>query len=238
MPKAPVTPLARRGRSANGCLNLSRGVELGHLLIVSIYDLTNQLVMLKKMLNLKDNYNCQLRGNKASILTFIISKTVLNRQKMNSKFTNFNYSNEWAKDNTLGGKAKEFYWKMDDTNSLHISRLFKNKEDLRQHDVEFSAPQLDLIMAYVEEAEIVRLGNSVSKLTDGSEKEGLGRFILESLNLPLTTAQASSQIATLFVQAAIWQLERKGGMQFKANKVSWKELLRNYYNRGTNTVIN
>jgi hypothetical protein len=45
----------------------------------------------------------------------------------------------------------------------------------------------------------VRLSNNVSKLKDGTEKEGLGKFLFDQLGWDTTESQLASQLAALFV---------------------------------------
>ncbi|MEZ0610526.1 hypothetical protein ACAW74_18575 [Fibrella sp. WM1] len=134
----------------------------------------------------------------------------------------------WGDNITLGGKAKAFQWKLDDTFTLHINRPFENG------NIKFTAEQLDRIADYVAQNCEVALGNSVSKLADGTEREGLGKFMHNSMGLTITEAQTSSQLAALFVQACIWKWnDQKRGMTFRIIRTNWRQELRRYYDQAT-----
>ncbi len=134
----------------------------------------------------------------------------------------------WVYSTTLGSREKKFHWKIDDEVNLHILRQFK----LAKYDTNdrLSTEQIGQIADFVSRNGEVRLSNNVVKLGKGTEKEGLGRFMFETFDLTPTKAQASSQLAALFVDAGIWKWnEKKRGMAFQTNTIHWKDTLRAYY---------
>lgn len=134
----------------------------------------------------------------------------------------------WVYSTTLGGKEKKFYWKIDSDLNLNIKRQFKSVKTSTSNDL--SVGQINQIVDYVSQNGEVTLSNNVMKLVKGTEKEGLGKFMLETFSLTTTAAQAASQLAALFVDAGIWKWnEKKRGMSFKANTIDWKDTLRSYY---------
>lgn len=167
---------------------------------------------------------------------YVLPKPIDQQLNMSNQFTSTNIDESWVRRVTLGVKAKAFHWKLDDAANLCIIRYFENKAgEQQQANVSFSVEQINKIVEYVAQAlkGEVALANNVEKLADGTEQEGLGRFMYEHFSPNTTVAQSSSQLAAIFVEAGIWQWNGKQiGMTFKANLVDWQNLLRKYYERG------
>lgn len=137
-------------------------------------------------------------------------------------------SSGWCKDFTLGGKSKEFRWRLDSTRSLSISREFKGDN---QNDRKITFEGLTAIQDYVQKSGWTDLANSVSKLKDKTEKEGLGKFLHEELGWDTTDAQLASQLFALFVRAGVWMRNegKKRNIQVKAQSNNWYEDLEAFY---------
>lgn len=70
-----------------------------------------------------------------------------------------------------------------------------------------------------------------------TEKEGLGRFLYETMGWDITTARLASQLAALFVEAGIWHWNgRRRGMRFNSVTDNWQEALRHQYKRRLNEI--
>ena len=154
---------------------------------------------------------------------------------MTLKSTPYNVDESWVRRVTLGIKAKPFHFKFDDAEHLSVIRYFETKAgDSQPAHVRFSVEQIDQVVDYVaQHGGEVPLANNVEKLADGTEQEGLGRFMYETFGRITVEAQTSSQLAAIFVEAGIWQWNGKQmSMTFKANAVDWKNVLRKYYERG------
>lgn len=133
----------------------------------------------------------------------------------------------WAITNTLGSKEKLFKWRIDNS-KLEIYREMKNGPECRS----VTLIDLDRIHSYVKKNNWTHLANSVSKVPNGTEKEGIGRFMYEELGLTVNDAQLASHISALFCQAGIW--ESNGvvkGMMFRNVKDDWKITLIDLYKR-------
>ena len=101
---------------------------------------------------------------------------------------------------TLGGRKKDFKYQIDSDGSISIWREFQNKKDF------FSKEELKYIFEELEKlGNPFFLGNSVSKLKDGKEKEGIGKIVYDyELNQKSTTkAQATSQLVAIFKELGI-----------------------------------
>lgn len=136
----------------------------------------------------------------------------------------------WAVAHTLGSKEKLFKWSIDNDN-LTVLRIIGSKEN--RLSVAFE--NLDQIHSYVSNNNWTHLANSVSKISNGTEKYGIGRFIYEYLNLSVSEAQLASHIAALFCQAGIW--ESNGvvkGMMFRKIKDDWKTALIKWFIKNKN----
>jgi hypothetical protein len=122
---------------------------------------------------------------------------------------------------TLGGKAKPFRWKVDEVGDLLIERKFdlKSSPEPTVHYTKFSVEEIQAIAIYVEQNGWTDLANNISKLGNGTEKEGIGKFLYNDLNCDITKCQASSQLSAIFTHAGIWEHNGKSrSMQFCSEK--------------------
>lgn len=131
----------------------------------------------------------------------------------------------WAYDYTLGGKKKEFQWRMDNYN-LHIRRIIKDV----YFDKIILEKELNLIQDYVIKDKWTDLANNVEKLKRGDEKDGLGKFLYKELSWSITDSQLASHIGAIFTHSMVWRDNgKKRGIQFARQNDNWKDRLRNYY---------
>ncbi|WP_209121150.1 hypothetical protein [Alkalihalobacillus sp. BA299] len=135
-------------------------------------------------------------------------------------------NNDWIHSNTLGGKAKAFWWKVDREGSLIIKRKFKS-DSITQKKI--SKMELEQINNYMKQKDWVDLANSVDKLSNGTEKEGLGKFLYNDLGWKVIDAQLASHIGVIFTFIDCWEYNRrKRGIQFKLKRFDWEHLLEDY----------
>jgi hypothetical protein len=124
---------------------------------------------------------------------------------------------------TLGGKAKEFEWKYDGEKII-ISREFGKLHNNIQ--TEFTNNEISLILSYIKYKGKAYLSNSVSKLQDGTEKDGIGKFIYENIKSDTTFAQTASQLVSIFVKANILEYNgKKRNMEFWLVDEEWEKAL-------------
>ena len=129
---------------------------------------------------------------------------------------------------TLGGKHKKFWWKINEDDSLVIIRKF-NSDNGKITLETFTAKEIENIQQFINDTNIP-LANNVQKIKDGTEKEGLGKFLYEKLNKNTTQAQLASHISTIFYHSSIWGYNgKKRGMLFWKKSKDWKSLLNSYY---------
>jgi len=134
-------------------------------------------------------------------------------------------SMEWMKGNTLSSKHKDFRWKFTNEEGLVIKRIFKDEVE---HTTIFSVVDIENLMNYVFKREKTELANNVQKLHDGTEKEGLGKFVYEELGRNEEDAQATSQLAAIFVHAKIFDWNGTSrNMEFWIKNIDWRERLKN-----------
>ncbi|WNQ09615.1 hypothetical protein MJA45_18510 [Paenibacillus aurantius] len=116
-----------------------------------------------------------------------------------------------AINHTLGAKQKRFEWYIDSSNNVSVKRDF--------HEYSFSAELISAIHNFVKSHPDTPLANNVSKLGNGTEVEGIGKFILESLELTVAEAQLASQLAAIFCKSGVWISNGKvRGMRFSSLK--------------------
>ncbi|HHW03013.1 MAG TPA: hypothetical protein GXX35_09405 [Thermoanaerobacterales bacterium] len=140
-------------------------------------------------------------------------------------------SNEsWVLERTLGGKAKEFYWRIDDEGNIYIKRKFKNMK--KPLEDEISVEQLNKLDEYLSDGEWKSLANNVAKLRRKEEKNGIGRFIYENFGMNETRAQLSSHLGAIFSNSGAWLYNgKKMNMEFKRNTYNWVKVVKDYYYR-------
>lgn len=122
------------------------------------------------------------------------------------------------------GKGNEFLWYYDGE-KLTIEREFKNKEE----KTEFFNDEIDMIVQYIKNNGEVDLSNSVSKVEDGSEKPGIGKFIYESIRRDITFQQSSSQLVSIMYNIGVLDYNnKKRNMKFWIKDSNWKEKINSF----------
>lgn len=129
---------------------------------------------------------------------------------------------EWISGNTLGSKKKEFKWIYNKEEGLTIIRQFKNG----RAKTNFSNADIDKIINYIKEKGRVPLANNVEMLVNGTEKDGIGRFIHKNISESTRDAQAASHLVSIFCNLGV--LGYNGavrGMEFWIMNENWGEKL-------------
>lgn len=121
---------------------------------------------------------------------------------------------EWRKATTRGGKAKDFKWRCDETkDALVVTRKLQNREE------EYSFAELFRVIHQLYDRfgyDWFPLANSLTKLQDGTERQGLGMSLFESYSgVPsarVSHAQGASQIGVVLEALRIveWNRESRG----------------------------
>lgn len=129
---------------------------------------------------------------------------------------------KWNNCETLGGKQKEFAWKYDKNKGLIIKRIISDNIVTTS----FTEEEINKIIVYISNSKQVKLANSVTKLQNKNEKDGLGKFVYEELDRDISDAQAVSQLAAILVNEGILGYNgRKRGMEFWVEDDDWKTKL-------------
>lgn len=90
----------------------------------------------------------------------------------------------------------------------------------------FSSCDIEKMIEYIGSKESVGLANNVENLSNGKEKDGLGKFIFKMLKRNTAEAQAASQIVSIFYNAGILGYNQKSKyMKFWLLNKDWKSLL-------------
>lgn len=133
----------------------------------------------------------------------------------------------WIEETTLGAKHKDFKWRYSSEEGIVILRDFKNAKD---NETIYSNSELDQIFEYVEKMKKVKLANSLHKVKNGTEKEGLGKFAYEELHKKIEDQQATSQLAAVFVKSDIfgWNGAKKN-MEFWLKDRDWRSRIKKVY---------
>lgn len=130
----------------------------------------------------------------------------------------------WIKNNTLSAE-KPFLWFYDGERII-IKRKFKNNPEFINI---FSNDEIEKLILYIKQNSRVALANSVTKVQDGTEKDGIGKFIYNNINKDSSKQQAASQLVTIFYNADILLYNnKKKNMEFWINNINWKERILSY----------
>lgn len=133
-------------------------------------------------------------------------------------------------DETTLGVGKAFIWRLLDDGGIEIARPFGRMGIAAPSTYEKA--DLDRLQALVASYSWTALANNVEKLYHGTEKAGLGSFLL-ALGKSQTDAQGASQLAAIFVKSGAWEWNgKRKGMEFHANGGDWKDAIQSYYRAG------
>ncbi|NPE29572.1 glycosyltransferase family 4 protein [Methanococcoides sp. SA1] len=145
-----------------------------------------------------------------------------------SEAYNLDDQNDWMHGMTLGN-SKKFWWKIDDDLNLSISREFNSLNGKLKVDKLITKDELRKLDDYMAEGQWKTLSNNVSKLRNGTEKEGIGKFLYNDLHWTNTEAQLSSYIGSIFYRAGVWEYNgKKRGIQFRRITDEWQKLMKSY----------
>ncbi|NYT19536.1 MAG: glycosyltransferase family 1 protein, partial [Methanosarcinales archaeon] len=123
-----------------------------------------------------------------------------------------------------------FWWKIDSDLNLSISREFSSSNSDLKVDKLIMKDELRKLDVYMADDQWKGLSNNVEKLKNGTEKEGIGRFLYNDLNWTNAEAQLSSHIGSIFHQAGVWEFNgKKRGIQFRKITDDWHKLMKSYY---------
>ena len=141
-----------------------------------------------------------------------------------------------ASENTLGGKAKSFRWRIDKECNIHIYRDFDTKKGPKKDYRKISSPDLGAVVDYVSTYKWHDLANNVATIKNGIEKEGIGRFLHDNLGWLPGDCQLASHLGAIFFKSGVWDYNgKKKGIKFKGKGTGWCKAVTKYYLK-TNTV--
>lgn len=127
--------------------------------------------------------------------------------------------------NTLGAKEKPFLW-FYDGEKISVKRKIKNNIELKN---DFFNNELDILMSYIKKNGRVSLANNVTKIQDGTEKDGIGNFIYTNISNNMSKAQAASQLVSIFYNTKVLCFNgRKTNMEFWIDNINWRERVLSY----------
>ena len=131
-----------------------------------------------------------------------------------AKNSNLEIDSNFIKGKTLGGKKKEFLWRINfEKNQIEIDRIEANIQDI--FSFEEIMKILEMLKANFNDKEIP-LGNNVQKLKNNEEQKGIGQTIYDLCSdegsKKIIKAQGASQLAPILEQCNIlsWNGKSKG----------------------------
>lgn len=143
-----------------------------------------------------------------------------------SSFTNL--TDEWVHEITFGGKRKSFWWMVDEGGTVRIKRVFRGSKVPNVKVI--CRDEMDCLHAFMEDGAWRRLSNSVTKLRDGSEQPGIGRFLVNRLGWPVTDAQLAGHLGVVLTQCGVWDYNaKKAGIEHRRLLRGWRKPLIAYY---------
>ncbi|HUT33058.1 MAG TPA: DUF6602 domain-containing protein [Planctomycetota bacterium] len=104
---------------------------------------------------------------------------------------------------TLGGRAAEFWWRADALGNLAIRRTGTRGQSHAPKGRLVSREELEALLAWMAPREWVLLECLPAKIRAGAAREGLGRFVCESLHWPPCDAPFASHVAAVLVAAEV-----------------------------------
>ena len=120
------------------------------------------------------------------------------------------------------GKNNPFYWEYNQDTGIKIIRQFKNNE---REDI-FSNENIEKIIDYVKKSGRVRLSNNVARLTNGTEIDGLGKFVFNEIQKDTSYAQSMSQFVAIMVKLGIFEYNgARKSFEFWVVNEHWYEVL-------------
>lgn len=138
---------------------------------------------------------------------------------------------EWVHSITFGGKAKSFWWKIDNGYNIHITRAFNGANKIVNTKL-ISPAETERLNNYMAQNGWVPLANNVEKLRSGEEKHGIGRFLYEQLGWSTTDSQLAGHLGVIFSLSGVWEYNgKKKGIEFRQLSKEWRNLVRGYYHR-------
>ncbi|MDU5081216.1 hypothetical protein [uncultured Tissierella sp.] len=135
-------------------------------------------------------------------------------------------------------EEKPFLWDYDGE-KIFISKIFisKNDKNGKEHTFDFTNAQIDGLLLYIKKKGRVPLGNSVSKVKDGTEKDGIGSYLYNNIKQDTTFQQTSSQLVSIWCDIGVLHYNnRKKGMEFWINDMNWREMLLDFIANKINLV--
>jgi hypothetical protein len=127
------------------------------------------------------------------------------------------------------GHAKDFRWKIDNNYNIIILRKFRSSQQIYETLIRYYI--INDLIDYLPNDEWFHLANNVEKLANGTEINGIGKYLYDQ-GFSNTDCQTASHLGTIFYQAGIWlyngQRKRIG---FKKNSdiLEWVNHLKEYY---------
>lgn len=149
---------------------------------------------------------------------------------------NSDLGTEWVHSTTFGGKAKSFWWKIDEECNIQISRFFNNKTGKPDSKV-ISQRQINELDNYMQSDVFlpdyfVPLANNVEKLAKHQEKEGIGKFLFSNFNWSPTDCQLSGHLGVILSLSGAWEYNgEKKGIKFKSIIKERCNLIKDYYHK-------
>ncbi len=120
------------------------------------------------------------------------------------------------------GKSNPFYWEYNQDTGIKIIRQFKNNE---REDI-FTNEDISKIIDYVKKRGKVRLSNNVEKIKNGTEIEGLGKFVFNEIKKNTSYAQSMSQFVAIMVKLGIFEYNgAKKLLEFWLVNEDWQKVL-------------
>lgn len=138
---------------------------------------------------------------------------------------------EWVHSQTFGGKAKSFWWKIDDGCNIHIMRAFSGANGTI--NTKFINPaEIERLNSYMAPNEWVPLANNVEKLKNREEKKGIGRFLYEHMGWSIMDSQLASHLGVILTLSGAWEYNgKKIGIEFRRLSKDWRNCVRDYYDQ-------
>jgi len=123
---------------------------------------------------------------------------------------------DWVSERTLGGRAVEFWWRVDELGNLLLRRVSAAGATHAARGRMVRRPELEQLLAWMADRGWVPLANLPYKLRAGTEADGIGRFLHRQLGWHAVDAVLGSHLVAVLTAAEVvaWDGKRRG-MSFR-----------------------
>ncbi|MBL7223490.1 MAG: hypothetical protein ISS72_06545 [Candidatus Brocadiae bacterium] len=123
----------------------------------------------------------------------------------------------WAEEQTLGGRARTFWWRLEPDGALTLRRIESAPKGPRgYHERRIARHELDRLAEFMADSQWHPLAAGAQAIRAGAPPHGIGACLHAQLGWSATATSLASHLATVLVAARLWEWNgQRKGMQFR-----------------------